>query len=245
METRYDLVRWSTCGAIVVLTHAGLAAAALQWSEPLDPSEPAAAIVMTLAPLPVAPTPPSEDIPPGPEQVQAEAAPEKPVEVTKQEDLEKPLEREPDPEVALPPPEAKPDPPRPESNPPAPTTSAPQAPQMAMAAVPAAPSQGTLNATDSTAIPTWRNRIAAALERNKRYPTEARERRQQGVAHLAFTLDRQGRLVGSHIVHGSGSAALDRETLQLLARAQPFPPPPPELIGEHIDLIVPIRFNLR
>src|SRR5215211_2551323 len=148
IETRAGLARWLTCGAIVTLAHMGLAAAMVQWTEPLEAAEPAAAIVVALAPLPVAPTPPSEDIPPGPDQVQAEAAPEKPVELTKQEDLEERLKPEPDPEVALPPPDAKPEPPKPDSNPPAPTTSAPQAPQMAMAAVPAAPSQGTPKAID-------------------------------------------------------------------------------------------------
>ena len=38
---------------------------------------------------------------------------------------------------------------------------------------------------------------------------------------------------------------LDEEALALLLRAQPFPPPPPEVPGEHVDLSVPIRFNLR
>jgi periplasmic protein TonB len=245
VEMRTGLVRWLACGAAVTLAHAGLAAALLQRTEPVDPAEPAAAIVIALAPLPAAPLPPADDIPPGPDQVQAEAAPDKPVEPTKQEEVEERLKPEPDPEVALLPREEKPEPPKPETSPPAPVTSAPQAPQMALAAVPAAPTQGSPRAIDSTAIPTWKSRIAATLERNKRYPAEARDRRQQGVAHLAFTVDRQGHLLASHIVRGSGSDALDKETLQLLARAQPFPPPPAELAGDRIELVVPIRFHLR
>jgi periplasmic protein TonB len=39
--------------------------------------------------------------------------------------------------------------------------------------------------------------------------------------------------------------ALDDEALALLRRAEPFPPPPPELAGARVDLTVPIRFNLR
>jgi len=35
------------------------------------------------------------------------------------------------------------------------------------------------------------------------------------------------------------------QALALLRRAQPFPPPPRELAGDHIDLTVPIRFNLK
>ena len=52
-------------------------------------------------------------------------------------------------------------------------------------------------------------------------------------------------MIASRIVRGSGHAALDQETLQLLRRSQPFPPPPPELPGERIELTVPVRFNLR
>jgi protein TonB len=256
-EQRADLVRWLSCGTIVVAAHLGLAAAIVQWTDPIEAAEPSAAIVVALAPLPVAPTPLTEDIPPGPDQVQAEATPDKPVELAKQETPPEQLKAEPfpelqlrpapDPEVAVapPPPEVKPEPARPEESTPAPATSAPQAPQLAIAAVPAAPSQGTPKASDSTAIPTWRSQIAAALERNKRYPSQARARRQQGVAQLAFTLDRKGHVIASRIVRGSGHAALDQETLQLLRRSQPFPPPPPELPGERIELTVPVRFNLR
>ena len=102
----------------------------------------------------------------------------------------------------------------------------PQAPQLAIAAVPAAPSQGAPKASDSTAIPTWRSQIAAALERNKRYPSQARARREQGVAQLAFTLDRKGHVIASRIVRGSGHAALDQETLPAWTVAVQSPPPP-------------------
>jgi hypothetical protein len=35
-----------------------------------------------------------------------------------------------------------------------------------------------------------------------------------------------------------------KEALALLLRAEPFPPPPRELLGEKVNLTVPIRFNL-
>jgi periplasmic protein TonB len=40
-------------------------------------------------------------------------------------------------------------------------------------------------------------------------------------------------------------AVLDEEALALVRRAQPFPPPPPEMPGNSLDLTVPIRFNLK
>ena len=75
--------------------------------------------------------------------------------------------------------------------------------------------------------------------------TAAQSRHQQGIAQVLFTLDRLGRVIHSRIVRSSGASMLDEEALALLARAQPFPPPPHEVPGERVDLSVPIRFNLR
>jgi protein TonB len=49
----------------------------------------------------------------------------------------------------------------------------------------------------------------------------------------------------ARIVRSSGSSILDRETLTLAERAQPLPPPPPEITGTQIPIVVPIRYNAR
>jgi len=275
-EDLVDLRRWAVCAAIVVLTHGGIAAAMVNWRDADEAAEPAAAIVIEFAPVPVAPAMPQLEIPPGPEQVMSDASPNKPTESVedKIEDkveqkaeakLEqkveekvdtKPLEEPPpevapapDPEVAIPPPpvqEVKQETPkRQEPRPPAPTTSAPQAIPEQVAAIPAAPTQGQIIPTNSSVVPTWKTKIVALLERNKRYPETAQSRREQGVAQVFFSLDRQGRVLESRVVRSSGANALDEEALALLRRAQPFPPPPQELAGDHVDLTVPIRFNLK
>jgi hypothetical protein len=41
----------------------------------------------------------------------------------------------------------------------------------------------------------------------------------------------------------NGSALVSLWSLTLLQRAQPFPPPPPELAGS--EMKVPLRFNIR
>jgi protein TonB len=92
-------------------------------------------------------------------------------------------------------------------------------------------------------VATWKSQVVTLLEHNKRYPPEARSRGEQGVTQLAFSIDRAGHLLSSRIVASSGSAALDAETLALVQRAQPFPPPPPELAGS--EMTVPLRFNIR
>jgi protein TonB len=254
-----DLRRWVLSAAIVVLAHGAIAAGMVTWRENIEPAEPAAAIVVEFAPVPVAPATPPTDIAPGPEQVMSEASPERPVEHVEEEQkieekvASKPVEEPPpeikpapNPDVAIEPPKqevAKLQPQEPRT--PAPTTSAPQALPEENAAVPAAPMQGRLTPTPSNAVPTWKTHILALLERNKRYPEMAQSRHQEGVAQVFFSLDRQGRVLNSRVVRSSGASALDDEALALLRRAEPFPPPPPELPGPRVDLTVPIRFSLR
>jgi protein TonB len=82
------------------------------------------------------------------------------------------------------------------------------------------------------------------VERHKGYPAAARAH-ETGTAELAFTLDRNGKVLASRVVRSSGFAALDQETIDTVRRAQPFPPPPPNMSGETFDFTVPIRFNIR
>jgi protein TonB len=258
-EDLADICRWAICGAVIVLAHGAIAAGAISWREEIEAAEPAAAIVVEFAPVPVALAAPQTDIAPGSEQVMSEASPEKPVEHVEDEQKreekvasrrveEPPLEIKPapNPDVAVEPPRQERATQRPQ-NPrtPAPTTSAPQALPERSAAVPAAPMQGRVTPNTSNAVPTWKTHILALLERHKRYPEIAQSRRQQGIAQVFFSLDRQGRVIDSRVVRSSGASVLDEEALALLRRAQPFPAPPRELPGERVDLTVPIRFNLK
>jgi protein TonB len=85
----------------------------------------------------------------------------------------------------------------------------------------------------------------AKLERNKRYPSEAQSRGEQGTAQLTFSVDRGGGVHNARIARSSGSSALDQATLAMVARAAPLPPPPPEITGSQIPISVPIRYNVR
>ena len=251
-----DWPRWTLCAALVLLAHGSVAAALLHWRE-ADDAPPAAAIVIDLAPAMTAPDEEKQDLPPGPEQVQADASPEQKVEKI-EEELEKKtetkVEQEPQPEIAqAPEPEVAlaPEPPKPEPQElpseaqlAAPATTAPQTPKVEEAPVAAAPMQAPLSVSDSNEIPGWKRKVVALLERNKRYPAAARARNDKGTAQLAFSLDRQGKVTAARVTHSSGSVALDHEALDLLRRAQPFPPPPAAMPGAQVDLTVPVRFNV-
>jgi periplasmic protein TonB len=241
-----DLRRWVISAAIVVLAHGAIAAAIVAGREEIEPAEPAAAIVVEFAPVPVAPSNQETDIPPGPEQVMSELIEEKPEQ--KIEPVEEPppeVKPAPNPEILIQPPTPEVTPQPQEPRPPAPTTSTPQAAPVETAAIPAAPVQGQPTPKSSNSIPTWKTQIVALLERNKRYPPAAQSRGEHGVAQVFFSLDRTGRVIDSRVVRSSGASALDEEALALLHRAQPFPAPPAELSGPHVDLTVPIRFNLK
>ena len=240
-----EMLRWGVCFALALCFHAvGVAALLAHWSENSDLVANAPIITIDLAPVAVAPDTTPNELPPGPQQAEAEPAiepdPVKPVEK---------LELPPEPKAELPmadkPPPVPPLKPK-EEKPKEQHASLSSAPSTAenTAERAAAPAPGA-SSRNPYAVPNWKSRLVAALERSKRYPTEARARGEQGVAQLAFSIDRHGGVHNARIAHSSGSELLDRETLALLQRAQPLPPPPPELAGAEIAIVVPIRYNIR
>lgn len=90
----------------------------------------------------------------------------------------------------------------------------------------------------------WAGLVLGRLQQFKRYPAEARQRREEGVCHVRVTIDRQGRVRDASLIRSSGHPRLDRESLALARRADPLPPPPPEVEGETISLTVPVEFFL-
>ena len=87
-------------------------------------------------------------------------------------------------------------------------------------------------------------RVRAYVESHKVYPRGAKRLRQQGAVSISFTIDRNGRLFASRIVRSSGIAAFDQESLAVLDRAQPFPKPPKDIVGDRIEITTEIEFAL-
>ncbi|MGH6727281.1 MAG: TonB family protein [Pseudolabrys sp.] len=94
-------------------------------------------------------------------------------------------------------------------------------------------------------VKNWNSELVARLERYKRYPSEALSRGEQGAVQLAFSVDRSGGVHHAHITRSSGSRLLDKATLDLVERAAPMPPPPPEMVGAQIGIVVPVRYSIR
>ena len=84
-----DMRRWAISAVVVMSTYGAIATAMVTWRNSIEPAEPAAAIVVEFAPVPVAPAAQQTEIPPGPEMVMSEAAPNNPVESLEQKPEEK------------------------------------------------------------------------------------------------------------------------------------------------------------
>jgi protein TonB len=222
---------WTASAAVVLAIHLAAAFLLARHHEPLIGDEAPAVVAVDLSPYTNPPSDSQEDIAPGPLQQQSNIPlePEPPKPEEKPEQKIEPQVETLNPEVALPPEPAKqPDKPREEPVPPVPVTTAPPPPRPSAARV-----------------TSWHREIAMRIERHKGYPAAAQARHETGTAQLTFAIDRQGRVVTSRIARSSGSTALDQETIDTVRRAQPFPPPPPNMPGETFEFTVPIRFKVR
>jgi protein TonB len=230
---RSEAVRWVLSFVIVAACH-GVGALALVRNLSETPGVGVDAPVvmlelpegLTSAPVRDLPTGPlMEDyVPPTPQPKEETKPPETETEVTPPKlEPEPPKPPEPPAEVALPMPE--PEPPKlPEPKPPTEEMRAPEAAR-----------------TPPRDVVRWQNQLGAHIDRFKR-PAAARR---GSTATVAFTIDRQGRLVQSSIVQSAGSPALDQEALAMLARAVPMPRPPDDVTNAELTFTIPVHFGDR
>lgn len=85
----------------------------------------------------------------------------------------------------------------------------------------------------------WEAQLLAHLERFKRYPQNARDRGDRGVAYLRFEIDSNGKVLSANIVRSAGFVDLDVATLDMISRASPVPRPPE---GSKMRFTVPVVF---
>ncbi|HXX26495.1 MAG TPA: energy transducer TonB [Pseudolabrys sp.] len=239
-----DAARWTLCFAFVLVFHvAGAAALFARWSNDVDPVAEAPVITVELAPFPVAPETKPTNAAPGPQQTRTPPAQEaeKPNE-TEQPEMKTASVK--DAEISVMPPPKEPKKQQQVKKHQVASLDSMPSPAEQKAARTAARNLGAAS-HDPNALPNWKSELVARLERYKRYPADAQARGETGVAQVAFSVDRSGYAHNPRIVRSSGSASLDRATLDLIARAQPLPPPPADVHGAQIAIAVPIRYSAR
>lgn len=223
--------RWSLAGLTILLAHAAIVTAVALWyaRKPVEPNI-IPAITVTLAPVDAsAPEIRDQDIAVGPTMQQAEETPKEP---PKQEQPVEKIEQPPPPQhqadVTLPQETPKQiEEPKPEAQPPAPETRAP--PKTEHVGV---FSQASANAYNAL--------VFGHLQRFKRYPAAAHGA--SGTTVVRFELNRAGEVIASEVSKSSGNAVLDREALELLRRASPFPPFPAGKPGAEDAYLAPVAF---
>jgi protein TonB len=89
----------------------------------------------------------------------------------------------------------------------------------------------------------YRKKIIAWLEAHKKYPRRATKRGIEGEVTLTVSISHSGQLMSSAIVKSSGFDLLDKEVLNMLQRATPFPKAP-ENYTSAVNMTIPIEFYL-
>jgi len=88
------------------------------------------------------------------------------------------------------------------------------------------------------------NSLWGAISKYKKYPKIAAMRNWQGEAIVELELDGNGKLKSKKIIQSSGHEVLDKQALEMVEKALPFPAPPDVLRGNNFTITVPVPFKL-
>lgn len=243
INTRQKLTRYSGSLLLVLAVHAVAIVVALRWPSSQAIELPPAAMMVELAPVPEpAPPPPPKVVQPPQPPAPEEQLPIPPVAEAPKAEIAVPKPVKPKPKPQPPKPVKKVEPPKEEK--PADDKPLDAPPSNAKPEKSASP-QPSPPTPPSNALPTWQGELLSHLSKFKRYPEDARRRGMQGTSKLRFVVDGEGRVLSYELAGGSGSASLDRATLEMIRRAQPLPKPPPELLKNgSLEVVAPFVYSL-
>lgn len=271
-EPRQILRRWTLAAAFVLAVHGGVAAAITYWPKPQSTAgEPAAAILIELAPEIAAPEVPPQEVAVGVQQEQSEESTPTETEDVPEEELP-----EPEPLAAEKPPEILPEIPElPEINTAEAVLEAPakepkpepepeeekkldelektvekkktKPKQKSVAQAASAPKaiDAARSKTNTAPNSGMGSSMSMATWRGTIIAHLNRRKRsaggQRGTATVAFSINRSGQVLSARLVRSSGNPNLDKEAVALVRRASPVPPPPANVKGNSVLLSVPVR----
>lgn len=113
-----------------------------------------------------------------------------------------------------------------------------------VAIMPPEPPKPAIPIDTSAARDSYGNTLWGEIGKHKQYPRIAQMRGWQGEAIVELRLDGNGKLKSKKIIHSSGYEALDKQALDMVEKAAPFPAPPEVLRGGSFSIKVPIPFKL-
>ena len=86
--------------------------------------------------------------------------------------------------------------------------------------------------------------LGRAIAKHKLYPRIAQMRGWQGDVILVLKIDGNGNVLSANVRDSSGHDALDKQALEMVRKASPFPAPPEALRSSTFNLTVPVSFKL-
>lgn len=132
--------------------------------------------------------------------------------------------------------------------PPPVVTAAPKAEAQPVTTAPPAPAEPPKPTVNQEDFDNSRNQYGSLLSReiakHKQYPKIAQMRGWQGDVAVDILIDGNGNVLSSKIHTSSGFEALDKQALEMVKKASPFPLPPVALRAKPFNVLVPVSFRL-
>jgi len=82
------------------------------------------------------------------------------------------------------------------------------------------------------------------IQKEKKYPEDAKSRHQEGRVNIQFVLLQDGTLSNIKIIKRSRHRNLNKAALEAIKKASPFPKPPPYIVNTPATLKISILFEL-
>jgi len=120
----------------------------------------------------------------------------------------------------------------------------PEGAPLRLSAPPVPPGRaGQAERTSSPETDSYLDEVRRKIETAVRYPRRARLRRLEGKVKVGFSVSAEGNLERPRVIDPSPHPVLNRESLSVLDRAAPFPPPRPALLGKEIAVFIEFKSN--
>lgn len=103
---------------------------------------------------------------------------------------------------------------------------------------------GDMDTTDFSSSKTYLEIVKLKIEKNKKYPEDAKSSHVEGIVSLKFIITPEGNIKNSEIAKSSRNKILDEAAMKALKDAAPFPKPPIKFFKGEVPLQISISFEL-
>jgi len=103
---------------------------------------------------------------------------------------------------------------------------------------------GDMDVTDFSSSKTYLELVKLKIEKNKKYPEDAKSNHIEGIVSLKFIITPDGNIKNTEVAKSSRNKILDEAAIKALRDAAPFPKPPTKFFKGEVPLQISISFEL-